>query len=255
MFELDGRTILVTGASKGIGAAIVETLGRAGAHVIGHYGGDRAGAEAAMAAIPADRRHLVQADLSDMAAVDRMWREALAWRGRIDVLVNNAATMPISGGFESDDAAWDKAWAETYAVNVLGPTRLMKRAVGHYLEEGGGILVTVSSWTAQRGPGNPDLVAYAASKSAVLTATKTVARSYADRGILAYVVSPGVVRTRLSEEAAERTGGADAVTATLAMKEWVPPAELGNLVAFLSSGACRHLSGATLDVNGASYIR
>ena len=64
-----------------------------------------------------------------------------------------------------------------------------------------------------------------------------------------------MVRTRLSEEAAERTGGADAVTATLAMKEWVPPAELGNLVAFLSSGACRHLSGATLDVNGASYIR
>jgi NAD(P)-dependent dehydrogenase (short-subunit alcohol dehydrogenase family) len=131
----------------------------------------------------------------------------------------------------------------------------MRNAVRHYLKAGGGALITVSSWAAQRGPGNPALLAYAASKGAILAATKTIARNYAKNNILAYVVTPGIVRTRLSEQAAAAAGGEAAFTATLAMGEWVPPDELGNLVTFLSSGACRHLSGATLDVNGASYIR
>ena len=108
----------------------------------------------------------------------------------------------------------------------------------------GGILVTLSSWAAQRGPGNPALIAYAASKGAVLSATKAIARNYAKNNILAFGVAPGVVRTRLSEQASAATGGEAAVTATLAMGEWVPPSDLGSLIVFLSSGACRHLSGA-----------
>ena len=75
------------------------------------------------------------------------------------------------------------------------------------------------------------------------------------RNILAYTVAPGVVRTRLSEESAATLGGEEVVTAGLAMGEWVPPEEIADLVAFLATGRCRHLSGATLDVNGASYVR
>ncbi|MFO0992916.1 MAG: SDR family oxidoreductase [Hyphomicrobiales bacterium] len=255
MFELTGKTILLTGASKGIGAAIAAKLGEAGATLIAHYGGDRSGAEEATAAIPPDRVKVIGADLKDTKDVDRLWREALDWRGRIDVLVNNAAVMRIAGGIEDDDEAWDKVWDEALKVNVLAPARLMRQAVRHYLKVGGGSLITVSSWAAQRGPGNPALLAYAASKGAILSATKTIARNYAKNNILAYVVTPGIVRTRLSEQAAAAAGGEAAFTATLAMGEWVPPAELGSLVTFLASGACRHLSGATLDVNGASYIR
>jgi NAD(P)-dependent dehydrogenase (short-subunit alcohol dehydrogenase family) len=98
-------------------------------------------------------------------------------------------------------------------------------------------------------------MAYSASKGAVLSATKTIARNYASKNILAYVIAPGVVRTRLSEQAAAAAGGEAVFTAGLAMREWVPPSDIGNLAAFLSTGACRHLTGATLDVNGASYIR
>ncbi|MGE0241625.1 MAG: SDR family NAD(P)-dependent oxidoreductase, partial [Parvibaculaceae bacterium] len=152
-------------------------------------------------------------------------------------------------------ALWDEVWDEALKVNVLAPARLMRHAVRHYLDRGGGILVTISSWAAQRGPGNPALIAYAASKGAVLAATKTIARNYARRNVLAYVVAPGVVRTRLSEQAAAATGGEAAFTATLAMGEWVPPADIASLVTFLASGSAKHLSGATLDVNGASYIR
>ena len=206
MPDLAGKTVLLTGASKGIGAAAVAALGAAGAHLVAHYGSDRAGAEAATADLPADRVLLVGADLAQTGEVDRLWHEALAWRGRIDVLVNNAAVMRLAGGIEADDDEWDRVWAETLQVNVMAPARLMRHAVGHYRERGGGIIVTVSSWAAQRGPGNPALLAYAASKGAVLAATKTIARNYAKDGVLAYVVAPGVVRTRLSEVASAATG-------------------------------------------------
>lgn len=253
--DLSDRTILLTGASKGIGAAIAEALVATGCRLVAHYGSDRAGAEQATSAAPRDRVRLVQADLADPASVDRLWHDAVGWTGRVDALVNNAAVMPMTGGIDDDDDAWDEAWADCHAVNVMASARLMRHAVRHYRAAGGGILVTLSSWAAQRGSGVAGLLAYSASKGAVLAATKTIARNYARDGVLAYVVAPGVVHTRMSEMASAAMGGEAAVAAGLAMGEWIPPAELGSLVAFLVSGQCRHLSGATLDVNGASYIR
>jgi NAD(P)-dependent dehydrogenase (short-subunit alcohol dehydrogenase family) len=255
MIDLTGKTVLLTGASKGIGAATARVLGQAGAHLVAHYNNDRAGAEAATQSIPPQRRHLLHADLAQHACVDGLWRDALAWRGRIDVLVNNAAVFLIDGGIEDDEAAWDRVWETTLSVNVLAPTRLLRHAVRHFRERGGGIAITISSWNGQRGSTNPRAIAYAASKAAVRAATQTVARGYAKDNVLAYVISPGVVRTRLSEQSAATLGGKQAVSATLAMGEWVPPEEIGILVAFLATGRVRHLTGATLDVNGASYIR
>ncbi|TKD49962.1 SDR family oxidoreductase [Sphingomonas baiyangensis] len=254
--ELDDRTILVTGASKGIGAAIARACGAAGARVIAHYGRDRAGAEAATAEIAPERRLLLEADLGDLRAVQAMWNEAAAWQGRVDVLVNNAAVMLWDGGFDESEPQWDAVWEETLAVNVLAPARLMRGAVNHFLEMGGGAIVTISSWAAQRGVTNPATIAYGASKAAVRSATQSVARGYARQNIQAYIVAPGVVRTRLSEQfAATQPGGEAAVAAGLASGEWVEPDELARLVVFLASGVAPQLSGATLDVNGASYIR
>ncbi len=255
MLDLQGRTVLVTGASKGIGAATARILGENGAAVVAHYGTDRAGAEAALAAVPPNRKHLIGADLRDKGAVDALWAEAEAWRGGLDVFVNNAALMRWHGGFAAPDEDWDAVWAETLAVNVLAPARLIRRAVPHFRQRGGGILITLSSWAAQRGVTNPDTIAYAASKAAVKAMAQTVARAYAAEGLLAYVIAPGVVRTRMSEDFAATQGGEAQVSAGLAMSEWVPPDDIGHLVAFLSTGKARHLSGATLDVNGASYVR
>ena len=255
MNDLTDKTVLVTGASKGIGAAIAGSLGAAGAHVIAHFGTDRAGAEAATDAIPDNRKLLVSADLGNTTDVERLWREALAWRGHIDVFVNNAAILRLDGGIDDTDEAWDTVWDETWRVNVLAPARLMRNAVRHYRDTGGGMIVTISSWVAQRGAGNPALMTYAASKSAVMAATKTIARNYAKENILAYVIAPGVVRTKMSEDTAAAVGGEGVVTAGLAMGEWIPPSDIANLVTFLSSGNCRHLSGATLDINGATHIR
>ena len=111
-----------------------------------------------------------------------------------DVTVLNAAIMVAEGGIEASDDLWDDAWDRQWRVNVLAPARLMRQAVRHYRKTGGGILVTISSWAAQRGVTNPDMVAYAASKAAVKAAAQTIARGYANQNILSYVVAPGVVR-------------------------------------------------------------
>lgn len=255
MFDLTGKVILVTGASKGIGAAIVRAVGAQGADIIAHYGGDAEGAKKATAGLPPARVRLVQGDFHDSREVDRLWEEALGWRGRIDVLINNAAVMRWTGGFDADDASWDAVWAETLQVNVLATARLSRAAVRHFRQRGGGILITVSSWAAQRGVTNPDTAAYAASKAAIKAFTQTIARGYAKENILAYVIAPGVVRTQMSENFAATQGGEEAVTRGLAMGEWVPPEDVASVAAFLASGASRHLSGATFDVNGASYVR
>jgi 3-oxoacyl-[acyl-carrier protein] reductase len=255
MLDLAGKTVLLTGASKGIGAATARVLGEAGAHLVAHYGADRGGAEAATQAIPAERRLLVAADLGEPAAVEALWDEAVAWRGRIDVLVNNAAVFLNEGGIDDPDEEWDRVWDLTIRVDVLAPARLLRRAVRHFREKGGGVAITISSWNAQRGSTNPRTIAYAAAKGAIKAATQTVARGYAKDGVLAYVIAPGVVRTRMSVESAAQLGGEAAVTSTLTMGEWVPPQEIGELVAFLATGRARHLTGATLDINGASYVR
>lgn len=254
--DLAAKTVLVTGASKGIGAAITRRIGAAGAHVVVHYAHDRAGAEAAASGIPAERKLFVQGDFAQTDVANRVWHAALAWRERVDVLVNNAAIVRWKGGIDESDATWDEVWAQTLQVNVLAPAQLMRRAVQHFRQAGGGVIVTVSSWVVHRGVTNPDGMAYGASKAAIRSMTQTVARGYARDNVLAYVIAPGVVDTQMSQQFADtQPGGRQAVANGLAMGEWVPPDEVAKLTTFLATGQVRHLSGATLDVNGASYIR
>jgi NAD(P)-dependent dehydrogenase (short-subunit alcohol dehydrogenase family) len=252
--SLEGKVVLLTGASGGIGSLTARALGAAGADLIAHYRSDRAGAEAAVAGIPGERCLLLQGDLSAPGSSRALWREAMIWKGRVDVVVINAAMLARTP-FDGTDEEWDAGWSETMRVNVVEPASLAREAVAHYLETGGGTIVTISSWAAQAGSALTQVPAYAASKAAIRNLTQTIARNYAKDGVLAYVVAPGIVRTPMAEISAEARGGIDKVHAALAMGELVPPEEVADLVAFLATGACRHLTGATLDMNGASYVR
>jgi NAD(P)-dependent dehydrogenase (short-subunit alcohol dehydrogenase family) len=224
MIDLSNKTILVTGASKGIGAAIVQNLSKSNANIIAQYCSDKTGMEQVISSCAETNIVTYQADFKKEKEVENLWKKSISWRNGVDVLINNAAIIRFEGGIDDSDHIWKKTWDDTLAVNLMGP-------------------------------GSPSTIAYSASKSAVMNATKTIARHYAEENILTYTVSPGVVRTRMSEEYAISTNGEDAITQSLAMKEWVPPSDLANLVSYLSSGSCRHLTGATLDVNGASYLR
>ena len=258
MTEPDGRIVLLTGASQGIGAAIARSLLEGGFRVILHHQGrpsDLAGAEQVAKGHRVGTHALIAADFGSDEAIEDLWDQAVSVWGRVDTLVLNAATMIPVGGIGDSEADWNRAWNIQMQVNVLAPARLMRGAVRHFQRRGGGVIITMSSWVAQQGATNPSMLAYAASKGAVRAAAQSIARGYAKDNILSHIIAPGIVRTKMSEDFAALQGGEDSVTGTLAMGEWVPPSEIADLVTFLASGRAKHLSGATLDVNGATYIR
>lgn len=251
--SLEGKTVLVTGASRGIGWHIAREMGGAGAAVIAHYRRHREGAEEALADLPEDRQLILRGDFLSPGAGRELWGRAVEWRGRVDVLVNNAGVLPQTD-WDGPDEAWDRAWETAWRVNVAEPVNLAREAVRHFADNGGGVLITLSSWLAYLA-GGARTVAYSASKGAVTAFTKTAASEYARRGVTAFNIAPGTVRTDMSHQAAEPVGGEEATAPKLAMGEWIPPEEIGRLAVFLAGGNCKHLSGATIDINGASYMR
>lgn len=252
MINLIGKVVLVTGASRGIGAAIARTLGAAGADVVVHYGRSRDDAAAVAASIGEGRGWVVQGDLGVAGAAQRVWDESVAWRGRVDVLVNNAA-VALSVPFDAEPDVWAAAWETTLRVDLVALAELCRAAVMHYRPRGGGTIVNIASRAAFRGD-EPDYIQYAASKGGVIALTKSLARGFARDGVLAYAVAPGWVSTDMAEQAVTARG-MSALTRDIPMGAFAPPQDVANVVAFLASGLAPHATGTTVDVNGASYVR
>jgi NAD(P)-dependent dehydrogenase (short-subunit alcohol dehydrogenase family) len=252
--SLEGRVVLLTGASGGIGSVTAQLLLERGAHVVAHYGGNREGAEAACAGAPPERVLLLQADLTQPQAARDLWQQALAWQGHLDVVIANAA-VAVNMPFDAEDAEWDAGWERTLRTNVVAPANIVRAALPHFIERGHGIVISISSWAAERGSALPSHTAYAASKAALHNFTQSIARNHTSDGVLAYIVAPGIVATPMAAISAVARGGIEAVNAMLPLGEMVPPREVADLVAYLASGTVRHLAGATLDVNGAANIR
>ena len=252
--DLTGKTALVTGASRGIGAAIALALAQSGAKVVAHYNSYKAGAEEVLSEIPTERKNFLQADLAEPGSSRKLWSDAVFQVGKIDILICNAA-LNIETPFDATDEIWDQGWNTTMQVNVIEAANIMRSAIPHFQSNGGGTIISMSSWSGQKGSALPTLPAYAASKAAIKALTQTIAFNYAKEGILAYVISPGIVKTRMSDLAAVVRGGEESMKAGLALGELVTPKEIGDLAVFLASGLSRHLTGATIDVNGATYIR
>ncbi|MDQ1056428.1 3-oxoacyl-[acyl-carrier protein] reductase [Arthrobacter globiformis] len=191
---LAGKTVLVTGASRGIGRATAVALHREGAHVVLHYGNDKESARATADRL-GERVQLVQGHLRDPAERRRLWAEAAEWRGGVDVLVNDAGAWLAS---EIDaDGAWQQGWQANYELNLLAPADLCREAILGFPARGGGIIVNVTSRSAHRGD-DADHLAYGAAKGGLLALTKGIARGYGNDNILAYAVAPGWVATDIS---------------------------------------------------------
>jgi len=246
MSYLTNKTILVTGASRGIGAATARVCQAAGANVIAHASGMSDAAAGIAGELDAD---FVFEDLSAAGAGARLFAKALERAGRIDGVVNNAGVY-LASPLTGDD--WETGWAKTMAVNVQAPADICRAAVAHFREEaGGGAVVNIASRAGHRGDGG-DHAAYAASKGAVLAMTKTWARALSGEGIDFYAIAPGWVETRMAPEDIKKR--AEAV-ADIPLGRVAQPEEVADMVGFLLSGACRSAVGATFDINGASYVR
>jgi 3-oxoacyl-[acyl-carrier protein] reductase len=227
--------ILLTGGSRGIGAAIAQRLS---AHNV-------------VAMRSAD------GDLSHPETPAKLWAIALdRLDGRVDVLINNAGVFEAAP-IDLPDAAWTAAWNRTCQINLTASAELCRFAVKHFLANGGAQpnlrIVNIASRAAHRGD-SPAHWHYAASKAGMVAMTKTIARAYAAQGIYAFAVCPGFTMTGMAEDYLSSRGG-NKLLDDIPLGKVADPAEVAEIVAFAALNAPPSMTGAVLDVNGASYVR
>jgi len=233
--------ILLTGSSRGIGAATYDTLIKRGCKVIGHQ--TRPGA---VEAIPADFR--------DPMAAQLLWDSALARSGgEIDVLINNAGLFEHNR-IDRSDIEWLDAWEDTLRINLTAAAQLSRLAVRHWQDRGfAGRIVHVASRAAYRGD-SPAHWHYAAAKGGMVAMHKTIARGFAKEGILSFAVTPGFTDTAMADDYLESRGG-PGLLADIPLGRVAEPEEIADTIAFCALDAPPSMTGAVIDVNGASFVR
>jgi 3-oxoacyl-[acyl-carrier protein] reductase len=234
-------TVLVTGSSRGIGRATIDMLRSRGVRALGH-------------ATYAWDDDTIVADFTDPPAPQMLWQEALHRSGgQIDVLVNNAGLF-AANPLDSSDIGWLDAWEDTLRINLTAAAQLSRFAVRHWLETGReGRIVHIASRAGHRGD-SPDHWHYAAAKAGMLAMHKTIARAYAGNGILSFAVAPGFTDTAMADDYLASRGG-PGLLADIPLGRVATPEEIATLATFCALDAPPSLTGATLDANGASYVR
>jgi 3-oxoacyl-[acyl-carrier protein] reductase len=245
------RPVLVTGASRGIGAAVAHELAAAGDQVAIHYVRSQAAAGALAAALPGGPHVAVGADLADADAVRAMVDSAAAALGGLEVLVNNAGVFLEHDVVSASYEEWRTAWGETLSVNLVGAANVAWCAVRHMLERGRGRIVNVSSRGAHRG--EPRAPAYGAAKAGLIALSNSLARALAPHGIAVATVVPGWTDTDMAASALAGRRG-DEIRAESPFGRVATAADVAKAVLYLASPEAEFASGATLEVNGASYV-
>ena len=249
--SLAGQNILITGASGGVGRVLVERVAALGARPVIHYAHNRDSAEELLASIGGTGL-VVQADLADPLEATSLWTRSERACGRLHALINNAGIRATTH-IEDHLTDWQRAWETDVRINLLAPADLCRSAISHFRQHGGGRIINIASRAAQRGY-TEDHMPYGASKAGLINLTKSIARNFGKDGIIAIAIAPGFVRTDMAEDFI-REKGREAAVGDIPIGEMVEPSELADLVALTLAGSQRSLSGATLDMNGASYIR
>lgn len=242
--DLQGQTILVTGASRGIGHAITGRLADSRARVVAHFNRtplQMAGVET------------LKADLASVEHTHDLFDRALGISGRIDSLVLNAGVahrVPIDAPLDE----WLDRWQDTIAINLRATEQLTRRMIEHTRgREGPGRIIYIASRAAFRGD-TPEYLAYAASKAGMVAIARSVARGCGRDGIRSFVIAPGFTRTDMAQDFIDQYGEAYAER-DLATERLTEPDDIAPMVAVLISGLADHATGCTIDINAASYVR
>ena len=245
VFSLDGRVALVTGASRGLGAAVAVALATAGAQVALHASaGPCADTAAAIENTRPGRTRSVIANLSDRAAADRLVPDVVAEFGRLDIVVNNAGVIRRQPALQHADGLWD----EVIEVNLTSAFRLARAAAAHMIGQGGGKIINVASVLSFQGGIN--VPGYAAAKGGIAQLTKALANEWARDGINVNAIAPGYMRTdntRALQDDAVRSGQ---ILERIPAGRWGAPEDLGGAAVFLASRASDYVHGHVLVVDG-----
>ena len=253
MTDLTDKVVLVTGGSRGIGAGIVSHLLDANAEVILHYNQSEHEAQRVADGEQGERCHLIQADLSQPEAPLQLWDSAIAWQGKVDVLVNNAA-IRVDCGFEENFSTVDKAWTDSMRVNAIAPAHLCRLVTQHWrdINNQTGIIINLSSRPAYRGD-KPHFFHDGASKAALSSLSYGLARFCAGDGVTVFTVVPGIILTDQASSY-EAHYGLQSALEEIPLKTFGKPEDIAKIVTFLASGDAWYATGSTIDVGGASYI-
>ena len=244
------RSVLVTGASRGIGAAIARAFAQAGDRVAIHYGSRRDRADEVHRQLPGDGHVVLGAELADPDAVRRMVDAAADALGGIDVLVNNAGVYEAHPITETTYESWQQGFNRTLAVNLVGAANVTWCAIRHM--GSGGRIVNIGSRGAFRG--EPEHPAYGASKAGLIAFGQSLARDLGRRGISVTAVAPGFTETDMAAEALAGEQGARR-RAESPFGRVATADEVAAAVFYLASPEAELASGTVLDINGASYLR
>lgn len=246
------KNVLVTGGSRGIGKAVVQAFAKHGACVAFNYKSNRSLANEIIESLT-DGNHLaIQADMSKPDSVKNFIESAISKYGKIDIVVNNAGLAIPNEINKLDYADWNEIWHQTFEVNLFGAANLIYLAAQHMMRNGGGRIINISSRGAFKGlPDNP---AYAASKAALNSMSQSLAQKLAKYNIHIGVVAPGFVETDMSAPLLKGPKGKEIIN-EIPLGRVAKPDEVANVVLFLASEGTEYLTGAIIDVNGASYLR
>ena len=250
--QFDGKKILVTGASRGIGRAIAYKFGRGGASVAVHYNNNVEAARDTLNMLPGNMHSIYQADLGRSSEPRRLISEVVKKMGSIDILVNNAGIYDPHSIAKVSFEEWQDKWLKTLAVNLLGPANLTYWAAHQMIKQGGGRIINISSRGAFRG--EPDAPAYGASKAAMNAMSQSLAQALAPYNIFVSVVAPGWVDTDMAADSLSGPGG-DEIRRQSPLNRVATADEVAHAVLFLASEGADFMTGGIVDVNGASYLR
>ncbi len=245
-------SVLITGASGGIGRAAALECASRGARIGVHYNGNRARAEATLAALPGDGHQLFQCDISDAEAAQQLIEQTHEAFGGLDVLVNNAGISQRHRFEDIDYATWRETWRRIVDTNLTAAANLCFCAGQKMIAAGGGRIVNVSSRGAFRG--EPLMPWYGASKAGMNAMGQSLAQALGPKGVFVYTVAPGFVETEMAAAVLSSPEGDD-IRNQSTIGRVAQPAELGKTIAFLALEAPEFMTGCIVDVNGASYLR
>jgi NAD(P)-dependent dehydrogenase (short-subunit alcohol dehydrogenase family) len=243
---------LITGASGGIGLATARTLASRGACLALHGNTNSQNLDDLLAELP-DKKHVViTADLAEPDECRRLIDETANSIGGIDLLINNAGVFFNHPPMTTSNTDWDQSWNKTIAINLLAPAILSHAAAAIMAKSGGGKIINISSRGAFRG--EPNSPAYGASKAGLNSMSQSMAQALAASNIMVYAIAPGFVETNMASDMLDGPEG-DAIRAQSPLGRAARPEEIANTIAFLAGPDTDYLTGAIIDINGASYLR
>ena len=245
-------SILITGASGGIGRAAAIECANRGAAVGVHYHHNRDRAKATLAALAGDGHRLYQCDIANPDAVAQMIDQADQEFDGLDVLVNNAGISQRHQFEDIDYATWQETWQRIVDTNLTGPSNLCFCAAKKMIARGGGKIVNVSSRGAFRG--EPLMPWYGASKAGLNAMGQSLAQALGPKGVFVYTVAPGFVETEMAAATLASPEG-DNIRNQSSMGRVAQPEEIASTIGFLAFEAPEFMTGCIIDVNGASYLR